>query len=447
MALGMGLDDTTPPRSAAFAPTMPMHRTVRPLRRAFLALAVLLPALAGAAEDPTIDIQQRGQGWAFVVGGGLKSDHKAVWKRLVELAGGPGARFVVLGTASNNPTTAADQAAEQLRSYGAVAETLPVSPLLKEPSIAAAARDPALVARVRAAKGVFFTGGSQDRITDNLNPGGRATPLLQAIWDVYRGGGVVAGTSAGAAIMSATMFRDAPDVLKVMKGRWTEGDEVGPGLGFVGPDLFVDQHFLKRGRLARMLPLMAAKGLRIGLGVEENSAAAVRGDEVEVVGGKVMFVDLTEATSDPRLGAYNIAGARLSLLDEGDKLNVATRKLTPSKAKLEGQFLDPAAPNYKPYYTRQPFQLDFFGDNVIAVSMALLIDAHYNSIEGMAFDPLPAAADPLGTLGFRARLYKGPGSRGWYTEATGAEDYTVQDLRLDVSPVRMAQPLFQPWKP
>ena len=80
-------------------------------------------------------------------------------------------------------------------------------------------------------------------------------------------------------------------------------------------------------------------------------------------------------------------------------------------------------------------------------SSALLIDAHYNNIEGMAFDPLPAAADPLGTLGFRARLYKGPGSRGWYTEATGAEDYTVQDLRLDVYPVRMAQPLFQPWKP
>lgn len=425
---------------------MPMPCSVHTLRRAIYALAVLLPALAGAAEDPAIDIKQRGQGWAFVIGGGLKSDHKAVWKRLVELAGGPGARFVVLGTASNNPTTAADQAADQLRSYGAVAETLPVSPLLKEPAIAVATRDPALVARVRAARGVFFTGGSQDRIVDNLYAGGRATPMLQAIWDVYRAGGVVAGTSAGAAIMSATMFRDAPDVLKVMKGQWTEGDEVGPGLGFVGPDLFVDQHFLKRGRLARMLPLMAAKGYRIGLGVEENSAAAVRGDEVEVVGGKALFVDLSDAKTDPQLGAYNITGARLSLLEEGDRLNLATRKLTPAKAKLEGQLLDPAAAHYKPYYTRQPFLLDFFGDNVVAAAMGLLIDAHFNAIEGLAFDPLPAAADPLGSLGFRARLYKGPGSRGWYTEATGAEDYTVQDLRLDVSPVRMAQPLFLPWK-
>jgi cyanophycinase len=84
---------------------------------------------------------------------------------------------------------------------------------------------------------------------------------------------------------------------------------------------------------------------------------------------------------------------------------------------------------------------------VIAVAMTLLIDAHFNEIEGLAFDPLPPAGDALGTLVFRARLCKGPGSRGWYTEATGAEDYTVQDLRLDVTPVRMAQPLFQPWKP
>jgi cyanophycinase len=248
---------------------MPIAKPHDLLRRA-LTLGLLLPLLASAAQDPSIDIRQRGQGWAFVIGGGLKSDNEVVWKRLVALAGGPGARFVVLGTASNNPTAAADQAADQLRRYGAVAETLPVSPLLKEPAIAAAVRDAQLVARVRAAKGVFMTGGSQDRIVDNLYPGGRATPLLQAIWDVYRSGGVVAGTSAGAAIMSATMFRDAPDVLKVMKGRWAEGEEVGPGLGFVGPDLFVDQHFLKRGRLGRMLPLMAAKGYRIGLGVEET---------------------------------------------------------------------------------------------------------------------------------------------------------------------------------
>jgi cyanophycinase len=134
----------------------------------------------------------------------------------------------------------------------------------------------------------------------------------------------------------------------------------------------------------------------------------VHGDEVEVVGGKALFVDLSEARLRPQAGAYNIRGARLSLLDEGDRLNTATRTLTPSKAKLAGQLLDPASPSYKPYYTRQPFQLDFFGDNVIAVSMGLLIDAHYAEIEGMAFDPLPAAGDPLATLGFAPACTRAP---------------------------------------
>ena len=72
--------------------------------------------------------------------------------------------------------------------------------------------------------------------------------------------------------MSTTMFRDAPDPLMVLKGQLRDGREFDQGLGFVGPDLFVDQHFLKRGRIGRMLPLMVAKGYKLGVGIEENSA-------------------------------------------------------------------------------------------------------------------------------------------------------------------------------
>ena len=339
----------------------------------------------------------------------------------------------------------AEQAAEQLRRRGAVAEALPVSPLLKERPIADAVRDPALIAQVRAARGVFFTGGSQDRIVDHLYPGGQATPLLLAIWELYRAGGVVAGTSAGAAIMSTVMFRDAPSVLGVMKGQWAEGKEVDRGLGFVGPGVFVDQHFFKRGRIGRMLPLMQAKGYRTGLGIEENSAAAMKGDEVELIGGKALFVDLREATTDAAAGAFNIAGVRLTLLDQGDRLNVATRALLPAEIKRKGQKLDPSAPDYKPYYTLTPFHVDMFGDNVLPVAMGLLIDATYDAVEGVAFDPRPAPGDNLSALGFKLRLYKAAGSVGWYSDALGGEDYTVANLRLDVTPVRMAQPLFTPW--
>ncbi|WP_204308677.1 hypothetical protein, partial [Citrobacter freundii] len=87
-----------------------------------------------------------------------------------------------------------------------------------------------------------------------------------------------------------------PSIIDILKGRFADGKQIGRGLGFVGPKLFVDQHFLKRGRFGRMIPLMMAKGYKIGLGVDENTAAVIRGDEIEIVGARgALIVDLTEA--------------------------------------------------------------------------------------------------------------------------------------------------------
>ncbi|WP_204323231.1 hypothetical protein, partial [Streptococcus pneumoniae] len=74
---------------------------------------------------------------------------------------------------------------------------------------------------------------AQERIVDVLQPGGQSTPMLDAIWEVYHKGGVVAGTSAGAAIMSAVMVRDGPSIIDILKGRFADGKQIGRGLGFV----------------------------------------------------------------------------------------------------------------------------------------------------------------------------------------------------------------------
>jgi cyanophycinase len=155
-------------------------------------------------------------GPAIPIGGALRDDNAAVWTRMIELAGGPGARFVVLGTASGDPEAAARGTIAALTAFGAVGEFLPVAPELKGVDNAAAVRDPELIAKVRAANGVFFTGGGQDRIVDTLRPGGVESPLLIAIRELQQRGGVVAGTSAGAAIMSRTMFRDPGGVVTLM---------------------------------------------------------------------------------------------------------------------------------------------------------------------------------------------------------------------------------------
>jgi len=404
--------------------------------RLFLRLAaVAAVAFAGLAQAGT----------AIVIGGALKNDNDAVWQRVVDEAGGPGARIAVFGTAAANPERATGIIVTALNRHGANAEAIPVAPRMKDVDLQANLNDPVLIAKVAGAKAVFFSGGAQEYIVDTLQPGGEPTAMLKAIRQVFDEGGVVAGSSAGAAIMSRTMFRDAPDNMQVLKGQWRDKREYDRGLGFLGPELFVDQHFLKRGRIGRMLPAMKALGYTLGLGVEENTAAVIKGSEVEIVGARgAMLVDLSEATSDAKLPAFNLRGALLSYLDRGDRHDIKTGVTTPAAHKLRDQKIDPAAADYRPYLQFDHYFLDILADNTIVTAMSQLLDGRSPEVRGLAYRVRPRPGDLSPELGFEFRLYKGPGMIGWFSNALGSDDYTVLKARLDVIPVRMAAPLFTP---
>jgi cyanophycinase len=407
--------------------------------------AILADESPASATPRQVTPAQVAGGPAVAVGGALRDDNTAVYSRLVELAGGKGARFVVLPTASGDPQEAAKGQVAALNAHGAVAEALPVAPEMKGVDLAQAVRDPALIAKVRAANGVFFTGGDQARIVDTLRPGGVDSPLLVAIRELQRRGGVVAGTSAGAAVMSRTMFRDPASVITLLKVPLRAGTDYDAGLGFAQSDLFVDQHFLARGRLGRMLPLMVSQGMKMGLGVEEDSAAALIGDEIEVLGnGGALLVDLSEARVDPKLGAFNISNARLTFLGDGDRFNVRTRTLQPARAKLEGQRIDPRSSDFRPYFTDAPFALDVLAPKVIMDRMVRIIDGSATEARGLAFDA-SADAPPPRDLGFEFRFTRGSHALGWYDPVASADAYTLDDIRLDVVPVKVAQPLFSAW--
>jgi cyanophycinase len=417
---------------------------------ALLALAWALACAAmpawGADKSPTTDTTAPA-GYAVVIGGALTADNDAVWSRLVQLAGGEGARFVVFATASNNPERSAARIIENLRSHGAVAEHVAVAPRIEGIDLAREVENPKWIELVRGARGVYFAGGAQERVVDTLMPGGKVTPLLQAVWDVYRSGGVVAGSSAGAAIMSKTMIRDAEDVMSVLKGTIREGKEISHGLGFVGDQLITDQHFLRRGRIGRLLPVMVKTGYQHGLGVEENTAAIVHRGVVEIVGaGGALFVDLAAAKTDPDAGAFNLRGARVSYLDRGDQMDLGTGTITPAAAKLADTKLDWTKSDFKPSYEEVHYHLDMLGNWTIVNAMSELVDSRAKEIRGLAYDAQPKADDPLAALGFEFRLYKGDGTVAWYTDVSGADAYTIGDVYLDVTPVRMAQPLYTPWR-
>lgn len=393
--------------------------------------ALLLLAACGAGRAEPVP---EARGALVVIGGALRADNAEVWERIVRLAGGKGAAIAVFPTASGNPARAARNTAAHLERYGARPFVMPIGAGLgAEPG--KAADDPALAAQVSKAGGVFFTGGDQGRITAALlRPDGSRSRVLDAVWALYREGGVIAGTSAGAAMMSTTMFHDAPPtVLPLLKGGVTEGREIAPGLGFAGPDIFIDQHLLVRGRFARMLPAMLAKGYRLGLGVDENSAVVLEaGGKAQVIGYKgALLLDLSAAASDRNSPKFKLSNARISYLDSGDRIDFRSGRLTPGSDKEK---LDPARP-----YVRGPlFYADILAHTMVVDLLEKLADSDQQRAIGLAFGG-PASPEP--ETGFEFVFQRVPETEAYVSNR--AEAYSVYRVRMDVRPVRVRQPIYE----
>jgi cyanophycinase len=375
------------------------------------------------------------KGNLLIAGGAVRGDNGEVWSRLVQLAGGQGARIAVMPSAAGNPQRSGTNLAATLNKYGASAFMVPVGVRFKDRDYRRDAEDPALAQSIREAGGVYFAGGDQGLITKALvRPDGSRTAVLQAIWDVYQKGGVIGGSSAGAAIMSATMYYEADTVLGTLSVGVNDGRELAPGLGFVGNDLFVDQHLLARGRFARMLPAMLKKGYTQGLGIDENTAVIINGKhEVEVIGYQgALLLDLAQASTNGKEKDFNLTGARISYLDRGDRYNLQTRQYTPSADKVDGK-LDPA----KPYLNEQVYSADVLGHNTVLVMMEKLINNSRSEAIGIAS---AAPGDPREDLGFEFKLTRDASSVGY--ESATADAYTILNLRLDVRPLHITRPWY-----
>ncbi|CAN7198301.1 cyanophycinase [Massilia sp. LjRoot122] len=405
---------------------------VRIVFRALFVLALTASPVLAAAQVP------QPKGSLVIIGGALRADNGAVWERMVLLAGGKGARIAVFASASASPEKAGKFLVERFNQYGAKAFFVPVAVRLSGIDYQAAADDPALAAAVRSAGGAYFAGGDQGRITRALRrEDGSNTRMLDALWDMYRRGGMIAGSSAGAAIMSSTMFGHPRTVLATLKLGLDDGKEITPGLGFIGDDVFIDQHLLVRGRFARMVPAMLKKGYKLGLGIDENTAMIVGPSrEVEVIGYRgALLVDLSKAVPQegPKGGPLSISNVRLSYLDNGDRFHLLTQTFTPSADKLDNR-VDPA----RPYYREPLFSADILGNSTVVDLMAKLIDSDQPEAIGLSLDS-PNGIQP--ELGFEFRLTRTGDSVGYMSSLT--EQYSVYNMRLDIRPIVVQRPLYQ----
>lgn len=173
---------------------------------------------------------------------------------------------------------------------------------------------------------VFFTGGDQLKITTKIG----GTPIFSRILEIYQRGGMIIGTSAGAAIMGSTMLiggegSDSPKV-----GNW----KMAPGLGFV-KEMIIDQHFAQRGRLGRLLGAVAMNPGLLGVGIDEDTAIIIEGDHFEVVGTNAIYVidgrslsytNISEGAADKTMSMH---GASLHLLTQFETFNLNTRAAKP----------------------------------------------------------------------------------------------------------------------
>jgi cyanophycinase len=282
-------------------------------RTVLLVLGGLLLGTEMRASDPLPGKVKRGH--LVLIGGGEKPP--AAMKKFVELAGGPAAPIVVLPTASEDADVIPYY--EKLFRTELGCSNVAVLDLKTRKD---ADRDD-FTATLAGAKGIFFAGGDQGRITKALldSPAGRAVEAA------FAGGAVVGGTSAGTACQSALMLTGEGDFKVLRKG----AVELARGLGLF-PGVIVDQHFVARQRFNRLLTVVLEHPDQLGVGIDEDTALWVRPDGTfEVLGERsVLILDArgakgtgpAAAGKPPLLGG---SGVVLHLLRSGEAFDPKVR--------------------------------------------------------------------------------------------------------------------------
>lgn len=258
-------------------------------------------------------------GSLVVVGGNMRDP--GIYRRFIELAGGPDAPIVMIPTAGGGEEyDAFYQGLVAWRENGARNLTVLHT---TDPKVA---DTEAFVEPLKTAQGVFFFGGRQWRLVDAY----AGTRTETEIHNVLERGGVIGGSSAGASILGSFLVRGDTETNTVMMG----DHQVGFGyLRNVG----IDQHVLRRNRQFDMIEVVEAHPELLGIGLDENTAIVVRGDMAEVIGASYMLVfDNAKTTGN---------GGKFYFLAPGDRFNLATRE-----ALRPGQTMRPVeGPERKPW--------------------------------------------------------------------------------------------------
>lgn len=283
-------------------------------RAAAITIALALAATAASHATPLV-AQQPGappaaapatpvvgpeRGALVIVGGAMQSPE--IYKRFIELAGGPDAHLVMVPTAGGAERY--DSTFNGLEAWKAAGARNLTVLHTTDPRVA---DTDAFIQPLNTAAGVFFFGGRQWRLVDAYG-GTKAEAAFRAVLDR---GGVIGGSSAGATIQGSYLVRGDTAGNTLMMGSHQRG------FAYL-KDVAVDQHLLRRNRHFDLIEVIEAHPRLLGLGIDENTALVVHGDEAEVIGASYVLVYDNRSTVGD--------GGKFYFLAPGDRFNLATRE-------------------------------------------------------------------------------------------------------------------------
>ncbi|WP_226674783.1 cyanophycinase [Rossellomorea aquimaris] len=385
------------------------------------------------------------KGSLVIVGGALGISNEEVYKEFIERAGETGKIGIIPAASSSLKSSQAFK--EDLTSYGVPSEQIDILPISNhdfkgteedESEWTDNKNHPDIAGRILDYDAIWFVGGDQTDITDALlNRDGTKSLALENIWEIYRDGAVLGGTSAGAAIMSDVMIAGGGSNDTLAKGFTDSYDgmsqqEGGPGylekgLGFF-PYGIVDQHFDKKARLGRLIATTAVYGEEneLSYGIDEDTALIVDNQSrtVEVKGrGGVSIVDLSHSDFSPSSHTYE--DIRLSWITSGDQFNLETKEFSISDHKLstnDYEFYNYYAAPHTGVLTPHPTLANY-------LSYSLLDNARKDEVKSYSFSE---------NEGFELTFRKGSGTEGFWGYKDGyKDDYSFLGVDLDIKPVEV----------
>lgn len=289
------------------------------------------------------------KGHLIIAGGNVKDN--AIYEKFIELAGGNYQKIAIIPTASEEAEKTLENHIKLFTQCGTTEDKIvgiKVDPDFKiigsnNSEWKNSGDDFESLDFLKDVKGIWFTGGDQIKIIKSfLRCDGSDTKLLEKIRDILGRGGVVGGSSAGAAIMSKVMIGGGTslgssnmpiykDYIEYRKNPELEDSGallITKGLGFFKVGI-VDQHFDKRNRMGRLLKTLSTSKVNMGYGISENTAIIydIEKGIIRKIGcGDVTIIDIADSINSEIVEYGEMKNIKISYLEGTDIYSTVEEK-------------------------------------------------------------------------------------------------------------------------